>query len=202
MARVHLYRPARMRAPTSLILGHGAGGGIEAADLQGLTALTADGWQVVLVEQPWRVAGRRVATAPATLDVAWLAVLAALSASGDITGNVVVGGRSAGARVACRTAPELLPPPLGVLCLAFPLRPPGRPGGTRASEALAAISSGTPLAVVQGERDPFGDPAQVAAELGAGADVFTARGGHGFTTDPSDAVRQARDWLLTLSAGG
>jgi len=206
LARAHLHRPGsapspagRRAAPRTLVLGHGAGGGIESPDLCGLTALTDDGWQVALVEQPWRVAGRRVATPPATLDRAWLAVLAALASTGDIAGPVVVGGRSAGARVACRTATQLPVAPLGVLCLAFPLRPPHRPDATRAPEALAVTSAGIPLAVVQGVGDPFGTPAQLACELGVAADVFSARGRHGFTPDPVDAVQLARDWLLRLA---
>ena len=134
----------------TLVLGHGAGGGIEARDLVVLAKdLPEWGVTVVRVEQPWRVAGRRVAGAPATLDKAWLAVLGAL----DIGGPLVVGGRSAGARVACRTASQV--GAVGCLALAFPLHPPGRPEKSRLDELVGA---GVPTLVVQGERDAFGGP--------------------------------------------
>jgi hypothetical protein len=155
MARATVASAARPRA--TLVLGHGAGGGIEAPDLVALAAvLPAAGFSVVLVEQPWRVAGWRVAPAPATLDRAWLAVLTAL----DLTGPVVVGGRSAGARVAARTALQV--GAAGVVALAFPLRPPARPDRSRLGELAAA---GVPTLVVQGERDPFGGPSQFPAAL-------------------------------------
>ncbi len=141
-------RPAR----TTVVLGHGAGGGIEAADLQAVSGgLVAAGFRVVLVEQPWRVAGRKVAALPAALDAAWLEVIDSLPAR-----RLVVGGRSAGARVACRTAKAT--GAVGVLALAFPLHPPGRNEATRAGELVAV---GVPLLVVQGERDPFGTPTEV-----------------------------------------
>ena len=156
-ARVHLH-PAASPVAT-LVLGHGAGGGVGAPDLAALAAsLPGRGVTVVLVEQPWRVAGRRTATLPPTLDVAWLAVLEALALSPP----VFSGGRSAGARVACRTA--VATGAVGVLALAFPLHPPGRPDRSRAGELLAA---GVPTLVVQGERDAFGGP----ADLPAGPDV-------------------------------
>jgi predicted alpha/beta-hydrolase family hydrolase len=134
----------------TLVLGHGAGGGIGARDLAALAdALPSHGVTVMRVEQPWHVAGRRVAAPPATLDVAWSAVLAEL----DVPGPVVVGGRSAGARVACRTA--LAVGAVGCLALAFPLHPPGRPEKSRLDELTAA---GVPTLVVQGDRDAFGGP--------------------------------------------
>jgi hypothetical protein len=143
----------------TLVLGHGAGGGIEAADLAALARrLPAQAVTVVRVEQPWRVAGRKVATPPATLDVAWAAVLEALPIDGDL----VVGGRSAGARVACRTA--LATGAVGCLALAFPLHPPGRPERSRLPELLAAV---VPTLVVQGDRDAFGGPERLAAGGGA-----------------------------------
>ena len=136
-----------------LALGHGAGGGIEARDLQALAAaLPAHGVTVALVEQPWRVAGRKVAPAPKTLDTGWRAVLPELGKAGP---PVISGGRSAGARVACRTASEL--GAHAVLALSFPLHPPGRPEKSRAAELLA---SGVPTLVVQGANDPFGKPAE------------------------------------------
>lgn len=148
-ARVEI-RSARSPRLT-LVLGHGAGGGIGARDLEALAqALPARGVTVVRVEQPWHVAGRRVAAPPPTLDLAWSAVLAELK----ITGALVVGGRSAGARVACRTALAL--GAVGCLALAFPLHPPGRPGKSRLGELTGA---GVPTLVVQGDRDAFGGPA-------------------------------------------
>ncbi len=134
----------------TLALGHGAGGGIEARDLVALAAaLPGRGVTVVRVEQPWRVAGRKVAGPPATLDRAWLAVLDAIAVGGPL----VVGGRSAGARVACRTARGV--GALGCLALAFPLHPPGRPERSRLDELVA---TGVPTLVLQGERDAFGGP--------------------------------------------
>ncbi|MFE3947012.1 alpha/beta family hydrolase [Streptomyces sp. NPDC059118] len=134
-----------------LALGHGAGGGIEARDLQALAAaLPAHGVTVALVEQPWRVAGKRLAPAPKTLDTGWRGLWPALAAAGA---PVVAGGRSAGARVACRTAAEL--GARAVLALSFPLHPPGRPEKSRGDELLG---TGVPTLVVQGGRDPFGRP--------------------------------------------
>lgn len=134
-----------------LALGHGAGGGIEARDLRALAgALPAAGVTVALVEQPWRVAGKKVAPAPATLDAAWRALWPALAAPGL---PVIAGGRSAGARVACRTGRQL--GACAVLALSFPLHPPGRPEKSRADELTGA---GLPTLVVQGGRDTFGRP--------------------------------------------
>ncbi|MDH6220013.1 alpha/beta hydrolase family protein [Streptomyces pseudovenezuelae] len=134
-----------------LAVSHGAGGGIEARDLQALAAvLPGHGVSVALVEQPWRVAGKKVAPAPKTLDVGWRGLWPTLSEPGL---PVVSGGRSAGARVACRTATEL--GAHAVLALSFPLHPPGRPEKSRAGELLG---SGVPTLVVQGGNDPFGRP--------------------------------------------
>jgi predicted alpha/beta-hydrolase family hydrolase len=150
-ARVSWHSAKRSR--WVLALGHGAGGGIEARDLQALAAaLPAHGVTVALVEQPWRVAGRKVAPAPKTLDTGWRAVWPELVKAGP---PVISGGRSAGARVACRTASEL--GAHAVLALSFPLHPPGRPEKSRAAELLA---SGVPTLVLQGANDPFGKPAE------------------------------------------
>lgn len=169
-----------------LVLGHGAGGGIEALDLLAARdAALALGWRVALVEQPWRVRGRRVAEAPARLDVAWLDVLATLRGR-----PLVVGGRSAGARVACRTAAKVGAD--AVLCLAFPLHPPGRPDRSRLPE-LEQVP--TPVLVVQGDRDAFGMPS--GAVVIAGAD-------HGFRVrrglDPAgpQITGHVRGWLAGL----
>ncbi|MFF0045544.1 alpha/beta family hydrolase [Streptomyces sp. NPDC005498] len=136
-----------------LAAGHGAGGGIEARDLQALAAaLPAHGVSVALVEQPWRVAGKKLAPAPKTLDTGWRGLWPALTAPGL---PVVAAGRSAGARVVCRTATVL--GAHAVLALSFPLHPPGKPEKSRKDELLG---SGVPTLVVQGGHDPFGRPAE------------------------------------------
>jgi uncharacterized protein len=195
MARAHLWSP---RGPSgTLVLGHGAGGTSWSADLQALTALTVDGWLVVLVEQPWRVAGRKVATPPAQLDMAWLSVMASLtSGRSALPRPLVVGGRSAGARVACRTAAAVGAD--AVLALSFPLHPPGKPDRSRAMEALLVTGAGIPLAVIQGERDPFGNPEEVRSALGTPAQVFAARGTHSFTKTSMDVLEAARAFLTDL----
>ncbi|MBL3667074.1 hydrolase [Streptomyces sp. M2CJ-2] len=147
------WHPARRAPRLVLALGHGAGGGIEARDLRALAAvLPGHGVTVALVEQPWRVAGKKVAPAPKTLDLAWRGIWPALTKPGL---PVISGGRSAGARVACRTAGEL--GAHAVLALSFPLHPPGRPEKSRAGELLGAA---VPTLVVQGGNDPFGKPGE------------------------------------------
>nr|WP_202797022.1 alpha/beta family hydrolase [Kribbella flavida] len=147
-ARIVAHRARRPVA--TLALGHGAGGGIEAADLAALAGrLPKHDINVFLIEQPWRRAGRKLAPAPKILDEAWIAIIGQLR----IRTPLVLGGRSAGARVACRTATGL--GASGVLALSFPLHPPGKPDKSRADELEAA---GLPTLVVQGERDPFGTP--------------------------------------------
>ncbi|MFD7461536.1 MULTISPECIES: alpha/beta hydrolase family protein [unclassified Streptomyces] len=150
-ARITWRRAAKARLV--LAVSHGAGGGVDARDLRALAAvLPGHGVTVALVEQPWRVAGKKMAPAPKTLDTGWRGVWPALSAPGL---PVVSGGRSAGARVACRTATEL--GAAGVLALAFPLHPPGKPEKSRAEELLGA---GARTLVVQGGNDPWGKPAE------------------------------------------
>ncbi|MFD7262628.1 alpha/beta family hydrolase [Streptomyces sp. NPDC059874] len=159
------------KAKLVLAVGHGAGGGIEARDLRALAAaLPARGITVALVEQPWRVAGKKVAAAPKVLDEGWRGLWPVLAKPGL---PVVAGGRSAGARVACRTAAEL--GAAGVLALAFPLHPPGRPEKSRAEELTGA---GRPTLVVQGGRDPFGRPEEFPA--GDHALVEVPYADHGF----------------------
>jgi hypothetical protein len=180
----------------TLVLGHGAGGGVESADLLEVTSeAAAAGWRVVRVEQPWRVAGRRIAPAPPRLDEGWRAVLAALRADGRLTGPLVLGGRSAGARVACRSAAEQ--EAAGVLALAFPLHPPGRPEKSRAAE-LTAVP--VPIVVVQGERDAFGRPEDVAAVLSGlpGASVYAVPGDHALKRDVHIVAAAAMSWLDDL----
>ncbi len=190
IARAHWH--GRRASPT-LVLGHGAGGGVEAPDLQVIArAVWSAGLPVILVEQPWRVAGRRIAPHPAALDRAWLDVVRGLS----LRGPVVVGGRSAGARVACRTAERT--GAIAVVCLAFPLHPPGRPELSRADELVRVQ---VPVLVVQGSHDPFGtaDEVRTAAPGARVVDVPGAghalRSGTGHeTTFPLDVV----DFLRSL----
>lgn len=172
-------------------------------DLIGLTTLSSSGWTVVLVEQPWRVAGRSVAPRPVVLDAAWSAVVADLATGPEaLPGPVICGGRSAGARVACRTATQV--GAQAVIALAFPLHPPGRPGRSRVDELVAVSAAGIPLLVVNGSRDAFGTAEQIRAALASAAtrarssgavDVVSVEGGHGFTADPRDVVDAVHDWL-------
>jgi predicted alpha/beta-hydrolase family hydrolase len=148
-------------ATAVLWLGHGAGGGIGARDLAALAAaLPRQGITVVRHEQPWRVAGKKVASRPAALDTAWLETAPLVAELADGL-PLFVGGRSAGARVACRTADAV--DAVAVVCLAFPLHPPGRPEKSRLEELLLPA---VPVLVVQGERDTFGSAELVAAETG------------------------------------
>jgi predicted alpha/beta-hydrolase family hydrolase len=143
--------PAR-NAVATLLLSHGAGNGVEARDLAALAAgLPRHAVTVALFEQPWRVAGRSIASPPLTLDVGLVAAARALRPRTPL----VVGGRSAGARSAARTASGL--GAVGCLALSFPLHPPGRPESSRLAELTDA---GVPTLVVQGERDPMGRPAE------------------------------------------
>jgi len=199
-ARAHLRTPS---GPVvgRLVLGHGAGGGIEAPDLVAArAAAVGQGWQVVLVEQPWRVAGKRVAPAPARLDVGWLAVLAELSSSHDLGRPLVLGGRSAGARVACRTALEL--GARAVCCLAFPLHPPGRPERSRAAELGAPPAAGVPVLVVQGEQDPFGGPAELTALALPRVQVVGVPGNHTLARTSAGSTAVATAVAAGLSGWG
>ncbi|TFV67798.1 UNVERIFIED_ORG: hypothetical protein E4P37_01520 [Bacillus sp. AZ43] len=194
-ARAHVGGSGRAG---TLVLGHGAGGGIESADLVAVTEeAVGAGWRVVRVEQPWRVAGKRIASAPPTLDAGWTAVLDRLRADDVVTGPLVLGGRSAGARVACRTA--VAQGAAGVLALAFPLHPPGRPEKSRAAELTGA---GVPLVVVQGETDAFGAPAAVAAVLTgrATASVYAVPGDHSLKKNVDVVAAAAMSWLDELTA--
>jgi predicted alpha/beta-hydrolase family hydrolase len=168
-ARITWHRARKPRLV--LAVSHGAGGGIEARDLRAIAAeLPGHGVSVALVEQPWRVAGKKLAPAPKTLDVGWRGIWPAVAGSGL---PVISGGRSAGARVACRTAVEL--GAAGVLALSFPLHPPGKPDKSRADELLGA---GVPTLVVQGGNDPFGRPEEFPK--GAYELVEVPYGDHGF----------------------
>ncbi len=154
-ARVHLH--VVDGASAALVLGHGAGGGVGAPDLQAAASEAGElGVSVALVEQPYRVAGRRSQPPATQLDAAWLAVIEQLRAGALADARVVAGGRSAGARVACRTAAEA--GAVAVLCLAFPLHPPGRADDPSKSRLPELEEVRVPVLVVQGERDPFGMP--------------------------------------------
>jgi uncharacterized protein len=183
-ARAHLH-PAD--APTgALVLGHGAGGGVTARDLAKVTAVaSAGGLTVALVEQPYRVAGRRSPAPAHQLDAAWLAVVERLRADELRDLRLVVGGRSAGARVACRTAAES--GAIAVLCLAFPLHPPGRPDKTRLPE-LDAVE--LPTLILQGASDPFGMPPPAANR-----EVVTVAGNHSLTSDLGAVGEATAVWL-------
>jgi predicted alpha/beta-hydrolase family hydrolase len=183
-ARAHLHAADGARG--ALVLGHGAGGGVGARDLVVAKDVALEvGCSVALVEQPYRVAGRRSPAPAGQLDAAWVAVVAQLG-GGALAGlPLVVGGRSSGARVACRTAAAT--GAAAVLCLAFPVHPPGRPERTRQPE-LDAVS--VPVLVVQGAADPFGMPA-----AGPRRSVVAVTGNHGLSSD-LQAVRSAvREWL-------
>jgi predicted alpha/beta-hydrolase family hydrolase len=182
LAHVRLEEGHSPRA--ALVLGHGAGGGIDAPDLAGATSAAREaGLTLALVEQPYRVAGRRSPAPAAQLDAAWLSVISQLPLEGL---PLLVGGRSAGARVACRTAAEV--GAAAVLCLAFPLHPPGRPEKSRLAE-LDAVE--VPTLVVQGERDPFGLPPP-----GPNRTVVTIPGTHSLRSS-STVAAVVREWLET-----
>ena len=188
-ANAHL-RPAD-RPLGALVLGHGAGGGIGAGDIVAAAdAALAEGLSVALVEQPYRVAGRRSPAPAKQLDAAWTAVVEHLRAN-ELAGlPLVLGGRSLGARVACRTSKDL--GAAAVLCLAFPLQPPRRskPAESRLPE-LDAVE--VPMLVVQGERDPFGMPPE-----GPRRTVARVAGDHGLKADLEAVGAAVRAWLSLL----
>jgi predicted alpha/beta-hydrolase family hydrolase len=189
LARAHVHRVSEPRA--ALVLGHGAGGGVESRDLVTArdTAL-AEGLAVALVEQPYRVAGRRSPAPAKQLDAAWTEVVQHLSGD-ELAGlPLVVGGRSLGARVACRTAAETSA--VGVLCLAFPLVPPRRTG-TPTSRLPELDAVPVPTLVVQGERDPFGVPPP-----GKQRRVVLVSGDHSLRSDPDAVADAIRGWLTEL----
>ena len=178
-----------------LVLGHGAGGGVAAPDLTAVAGAAHEaGFVVVLVEQPYRVAGRRAPPRAPVLDEAWTAVLMHLRATESAAPRpLVVGGRSSGARVACRTAAATGAD--GVLCLAFPLRPARREGRPEPATRLPELDQvNVPVLVVQGARDPFGIP-----PAAPGRTVRTVTGDHALRAD-LDAVRDVvSTWLLDLT---
>jgi uncharacterized protein len=183
-ARAELHCAAEGRA--ALLLGHGAGGGIGAPDLVAATRAAVDaGVHVALVEQPYRVAGRRAPAPAQQLDAAWLAVAEDLGVRWFDGMPLLFGGRSSGARVACRTSAEGLA--VAVLCLAFPVHPPGKPEKSRLSE-LAGVE--VPTLIVQGETDPFGRP-----EAGHRREVVLLKGDHSLKADVEGLHRAVEEWL-------
>lgn len=190
-ARAHIDRVHGARG--LLVLGHGAGGGVGARDLvASAEAARAAGLATALVDQPYRVAGRRSPAPAAQLDAAWLAVVEHLRAAGPAQGLLVVGGRSSGARVACRTAA-----PAGadaVLCLAFPLQPPARAGKPPAPSRLGELDAVTvPTLVVQGANDRFGVPPERP-----GRTVAVVRGDHALRSDVGTVSDAVAAWLAEL----
>lgn len=190
-ARAHLH-PAEDPA-AALVMGHGAGGGVEAPDLLAARDGALDaGVSVALVEQPYRVVGRRSPPSAKTLDEAWIAVVEHLRAS-ELEGlPLITGGRSLGARIACRTIGET--GAAAVVCLAFPLVPPRRgdkPPQSRLPE-LDAVK--LPTLVVQGESDRFGMPPP-----GPSREVVKVAGDHGLKAD-LEAVADAVSGFLKTRA--
>ncbi len=188
--------PARAHVTTvrgaagALVLGHGAGGGVTARDLVAVAdEAVSQKLSVALVEQPYRVAGRRSPAPAPQLDAAWIAVAEQLKAKVLKGLPLVCGGRSSGARVACRTASDT--GAVAVLCLAFPLRPPGRASAPSRQDELEGVT--VPVLVVQGASDPFGMPA-----AGRSRTVVAVAGNHSLRGDLG-AVRSAvRDWLAQV----
>lgn len=189
-ANAHLHAVGERRA--ALVLGHGAAGGVTSRDLVAVTNLArSEGFNVVLVEQPYRVAGRRSPAPARQLDAAWSAVIDHLREA-ELRGlPLVVGGRSAGARVACRTAEAT--GAIGVICLAFPLRPPRRTGPERPSRLPELDAVKVPTLVVQGTRDPFGIPPASATRT-----VVQVPGDHSLRSDLQDVATPVRTWLREL----
>lgn len=170
----------------ALFLGHGAGGGIDAPDLVAVTrAATSLGVDVALIEQPYRVAGRKAPAPAKQLDAAWLAVVEDVGQRWFPDLPVLFGGRSSGARVACRTAETA--GAFAVLCLAFPVHPPGKPDKSRHGE-LDEVQA--PVLVVQGDRDPFGQPTPSVQR-----EVVGVPGDHSLKSDVDAVVRAVDEWL-------
>lgn len=187
LARAHVQAADEPRG--ALVLGHGAGGGVGAPDLVAAAkAALGAGVSVALVEQPYRVAGRRSPAPARQLDAAWIAVVEQLRA-GPLAGlDLIAGGRSSGARVACRTAADT--GAVGVLCLAFPLV---TPSGTSRQDELDG--AGVPVLVVQGENDRFGRP-----EPAGDREVVVVAGDHGLKKDLGLVGEAVARWLSSRLA--
>ena len=191
-ARAHVAAVEGARA--AIVLGHGAGGGIAARDLATATrAARSLGLTSVLVEQPYRVAGKKAPPRAPQLDAAWVAVIEHLRAEqlGELP--LIVGGRSSGARVGCRTAGATAA--VGVLCLAFPLRPPRRAGAEPAPSRLPELEAvRVPILIVQGVRDPFGMPPE-----GAGRTVVQVESDHSLRSEHPRIANAIGEWLSALT---
>jgi uncharacterized protein len=193
-ARVHLHAADSPRA--ALVLGHGAGGGVGAPDLVAATEAALEvGVSVALVEQPYRVAGKKSQPRAPIIDEAWTAVVERLRDE-ELAGlPLVTGGRSAGARVACRTAEAT--GAVGVLCLAFPLQPPARKSGAESPSRLPELQAvKVPVLVVQGENDRFGMP-----PAGRRRKVVQVKGDHALRGDKAAVVHAVRQWLPRVVGG-
>jgi uncharacterized protein len=191
-ANVHLHFVEEPRA--ALVLGHGAAGGVTSQDLVAVTDVAlSEEVSVALVEQPYRVAGRRAPAPPRQLDAAWTAVVDHLRAGELRELPLVVGGRSLGARVACRTvhATEAV----GVLCLAFPLQPPRRSGPAAPSRLHELDEVPVPTLVVQGARDPFGIPPASPSRT-----VVQVPGNHSLRADLQAVAAAVQGWLPRVVA--
>jgi len=190
-AHAHIHDAKAPRA--ALVLGHGAGGGVGAPDLVAATeAALAESVSVALVEQPYRVAGRRSPAPASQLDAAWIAVLTHLRRN-ELSGlPLLAGGRSLGARVACRTVEQT--GAVAILCLAFPLEPPRRAGKPPQSRLAELDAVTVPTLVVQGERDPFGMP-----PAGPAREVVHVRGDHGLKADLEAVNAAVRSWLRRVT---
>ncbi|MGH3459473.1 alpha/beta hydrolase family protein [Aeromicrobium sp.] len=193
-ARVHVARPSD--EPVGLMmLGHGAGGGVTAHDLRLATEVALGaGLAIALVEQPYRVAGRRAPAPPAQVDAAWRAVAEHAHGAALSDLPLIVGGRSFGGRVSCRTADDV--GAAGVLCLAFPVHPPGRPERSRLPE-LTSVT--VPTLVVQGERDPFGMPDRES--LPSNITLAVVSGDHSLKKDAPTIRAAINTWLATVIPG-
>ena len=192
-AEVELTMPGA--APAGLlVIGHGAGGGVDAPDLRAVRATVLDaGLAVARVTQPYRVAGRRTSPAASVLDQAWVSVVDQLRQRPELARlPLIVGGRSSGARVAARTAAGL--GAVAVVALAFPLHPPGRPERSRAGE----LDGSVPTLVVNGDRDPFGVPEQTSAV------TVVVRPGerHDLRRDPAAVAAAVGQWLAEAGLAG
>ncbi len=203
VARVHLDWPVGPIAGT-LLLGHGAGAGTESADLQALRALTGSGWVVALLEQPWHVAGRALAAPPPRLDEATVQIMAGLGTGRrPLPRPWILGGRSAGARVACRLSDYAQ----ATLLIAFPLVPPGKghkPTTSRAPELAIPLRSGIPTLVMQGQRDRFGGPPDIEQAVldvdspHARVRIRAYHGDHGVSRDLPALVDEVRGFVDSI----
>jgi predicted alpha/beta-hydrolase family hydrolase len=181
------------------VLTHGAGGGVEAPDLRAARdAALRLGGAVAMVTQPYRVKGRRAPGSAARQDAAWVEIITALRetagalhAAGGLGIPLIQGGRSNGARVACRTARAV--DARAVVALAFPLHPPGRPERSRLAELR---ETGTDVLVVNGDRDPFGIPGRADATRV----VVLAGESHALSRRPEAVADAVESWLRDLLA--